>query len=136
MAAWAAPSLVLSLWIALMLSRDGRLGGLAGAWLAARWQHLAHATGAASRPDFALSIEAGGFVVLGGILIFLLWRTRLVWAGLFAATALALLFYLSWLLYVLQHWAIDAISPGAGLIEYNTRFVDLVKPREFARVSP
>jgi adenylate cyclase len=116
MAAWAAPSLVLSLWLALMLSRAGRLGGLASARLSTTWQRLAHAAGATSRPDFALSAEAGALVLLGGILILLLWRTRLVWAGLFAATALALLFYVSWLLYVMQHWAIDAISPGEGLV--------------------
>jgi adenylate cyclase len=116
MAAWAVPPLVLGLSAALMLSRSGRLGNLASTRLSTTWQRLAHAAGAASRPDFALSAEAGALVLLGGILIVLLWRTRLVWAGLFAAAALALLFYASWLLYVMQHWAIDAISPSASLI--------------------
>jgi adenylate cyclase len=112
MAAWAVPSLVLGLSAALMQSRkDGALSVL----LAGHWQRLAPVAGAAVRPAFALQAETAALILLGVILVLLLWRTRLVWSGLFAASAMALLFYGSWLLYVLQHWAMDAVSPAAAL---------------------
>ena len=115
-AAWAVPLLVLGLSAAAMLFHSGELSRLWAQRLSAYWQSLAHDAGGTATPVFVPTAEIAALIGLGGILILLIWRTRLVWAGLFAVTAIAAIFYASWLLYVTQHWSVDAGMPGAGLL--------------------
>ena len=113
-AAWGILPLVLALSAVFMLFDPKGLGHLPGDHLFALWQHLAQQP--ALRPAFALPAETAFLILAGTTLIFLMWRTRLVWAGLFAAGAIVAGLYGSWLLYVTQHWLIDAAAPGAGLL--------------------
>ena len=114
-AAWVIPPLVLAAWIALMQFNPRGWGRLSGARLFELWGRLDHSSAPPIRLALALPAETAMLLVLGAVLIFLLWRSRLAWAGLFAAAALAAGFYASWLLFVTRHWGIDAATPGAGL---------------------
>ena len=118
-AAWAIPPLVLGLGAALIATDLHGWGRYLGARLFQAWQTLMPtlaSSALAAPPDFVLPATIGALVVLGLAAIFLAWRTRLAWAGLFTAAAVAGGLYGSWLLYVTRHWDIDTATPGAVLI--------------------
>jgi adenylate cyclase len=113
-AAWVGPPLVLVAGAALMQLDPRGWGHRLDSRLLEIWPRLGH--GGAIRPEFALHAEIAVLLLSGTALIFLLWRTRVAWAGLFTVAALAAWFYVSWILHVTQHWAIAAATPGAILL--------------------
>jgi adenylate cyclase len=68
-----------------------------------------------TRPSFAVPAEFWSLIVLGGITMLLMARFRGLWAGLFAAAAIAVGFYGSWFAFIRGHMLLDAATPSISL---------------------
>jgi adenylate cyclase len=67
------------------------------------------------RPNFAVAAEFWSLILLGGATMLLMARLRGLWAGLFAATAIAAGFYGSWFAFIRGHMLLDAATPSLSL---------------------
>jgi adenylate cyclase len=69
-----------------------------------------------ARPEWAKFAEMAFAAAASGVAIFLLLRTRILWAGLFVLGALATAFYLALLDAQMRGDALDVLAPGAVLL--------------------
>ena len=68
------------------------------------------------RPAAALPAETLALLAASGLVIILMLRVRLYWAGLWTALALTAGFETAWVLFFTHHWLVDAATPGLGLV--------------------
>ena len=67
------------------------------------------------RPPTASDAELACLALCGFVMIFLLGRTGVWWAGLFALIAIGAIGFASWQLFVANHVLLDAAGPGLGI---------------------